>query len=232
MIIAVCDDERQVANELADMIKEICTDINLDYRLFVYVSGKELISNINDVDMVFLDINMEELDGIKVGRLINLYNPRCKIIMATAEERRFKEAFEIGAKGFISKPFAKDEIKRAIKMESIDERNGKELEVYHNRVRIKINIKQIKYCISFNGYVRIYTDTGECRKDTRLKMLDSFLLPRGFYKISRKCIVNMRWIDRYIDGKIHIGDDILEVDKKRVADFYKVYSKYDYETIR
>ena len=227
MKIAVCDDEISVANELAKIVEELCISMDMLYTIDVYSSGLKLADNVRDYDMVFLDINMDELDGIKVGRLVGLYNPDCLIIMATGEENRFKEAFEIGAKGFISKPFNPLEIKRAIKMAKIPERMNKTIDVYFNRVRASINIKNVKYCTAYNGYVLVYANGCEYRKDASLKEVDKYLKSRYFYRVNRNCIVNMKWIKRYSKGIIYIDDKEIVVSKKRMNDFYYLYSNFD-----
>lgn len=67
------------------------------------------------MEAIFLDIEMPQMDGIEIGRIIKKIHPKCKIIMAADKEERIKEAFQIEALRFISKPFEYLEVEGAIK---------------------------------------------------------------------------------------------------------------------
>lgn len=69
--------------------------------------------------MVFLDVEMPEMDGFEVGRRIYENNPECKLIIATGRVERFKEAFKIHAYRFITKPFQQDEVNDVIEAVTI-----------------------------------------------------------------------------------------------------------------
>jgi two-component system chemotaxis response regulator CheY len=63
-------------------------------------------------DLVFLDVLMAGMDGISSLKGIMKENPSAKVIMVTAlgHEAKRKETMDLGASGFIKKPFTKDEI--------------------------------------------------------------------------------------------------------------------------
>ena len=63
-------------------------------------------------DLVTLDILMDEMDGFSALKAIKDLNPEAKVIMVTAlgQEEKQTEARELGAVGYIRKPFTMDEI--------------------------------------------------------------------------------------------------------------------------
>ncbi len=67
-------------------------------------------------DIVLLDIVMPKADGIKALKLIRGYDPAAKVIMLTAigQEKLIKEARELGAVGYIVKPFDEDNLIKTI----------------------------------------------------------------------------------------------------------------------
>ncbi|MCD6510642.1 MAG: response regulator [Thermoprotei archaeon] len=67
-------------------------------------------------DIVLLDIVMPKADGIKALKLIRGYDPTAKVIMLTAigQEKLIKEARELGAVGYIVKPFDEDNLIKTI----------------------------------------------------------------------------------------------------------------------
>lgn len=82
-------------------------------------NGKEAlekINNIKNINVVLMDINMPEMDGIEATKQLRLTHPDIKILMLTmhSEPRFIKECIEIGAKGYVLKNISKDDLLKAI----------------------------------------------------------------------------------------------------------------------
>lgn len=82
-------------------------------------NGKEAlekINNIKNINVVLMDINMPEMDGIEATKQLRLTHPDIKILMLTmhSEPRFIKECIEIGAKGYVLKNISKDDLLNAI----------------------------------------------------------------------------------------------------------------------
>ncbi len=70
----------------------------------------------NEVNVVLMDINMPEMDGIEATKQLKSLYPNIKILMLTmhSEPRFIKECIEIGAKGYVLKNISKDDLLKAI----------------------------------------------------------------------------------------------------------------------
>lgn len=81
-------------------------------------NGKQAIEKIKNTktDVVLMDINMPEMDGIEATKQLKKINPDIKILMLTmhSEARFIKECLEIGAKGYVMKNISKDDLLKAI----------------------------------------------------------------------------------------------------------------------
>ncbi len=81
-------------------------------------NGKDAIERIKGipVDVILMDINMPEMDGIEATKIIRKTNPNIKILMLTmhSEPRFIKECLEIGAKGYVLKNISKNDLLKAI----------------------------------------------------------------------------------------------------------------------
>ena len=131
--IGICDDEVLIAEKLKEIISVCLREINQEAEITVFLSGKKLLEKIKELDVVFLDIRMEELDGYETGKLIKKIKPDCQIIMETGESERFEEAFEIGAVRYIRKPFDKEKITEALRKVVGGFRGNKTMELYKDR---------------------------------------------------------------------------------------------------
>ena len=112
--IGICDDEEMILKTLYGLVKQAVRKMGLEFEILVFSSGKDLLQQAEELEIAFLDIEMPELDGIEIGRMLRQRNSECEIIMATGIEERYKEAFHVRALRFVTKPFEPSEIEEAM----------------------------------------------------------------------------------------------------------------------
>lgn len=107
--IMVVDDSRLVRVQLEDVLK------GTDYEIAAYCrSGEEAIEQYGEVkpDLVTMDIIMQGMDGLDASEMILKAYPDAKIVMVSslAYEDTYERARAIGAKGFVDKPFHREQL--------------------------------------------------------------------------------------------------------------------------
>lgn len=107
--IMAVDDSRLVRVQLEDVLK------GTDYEIVAYCrSGEDAIEQYDSVrpDLVTMDIIMQGMDGLEAARAIIKKDPKARIVMVSslAYEDTFEQAKTIGAKGFVDKPFHKEQL--------------------------------------------------------------------------------------------------------------------------
>lgn len=113
--IAICDDEPLILERLTELVKKVIKETGKPFTICGFQSGQDLIKQIETYHMVFLDMEMPEMDGIQTGREILKRNSECKIVVTSDRMERFKEVLQIKAFRFITKPFDVEEIREAVK---------------------------------------------------------------------------------------------------------------------
>lgn len=108
------------------------------------------------------------MDGIDVGKEILRQNPGCRIIIASGEWERFKEGYVIRAVRFVTKPFDEEEIAEALAEASNMWLGEGVIEAYFENRKLALRQKEIRYILSYDGYVRIYTADRMYRRETSL----------------------------------------------------------------
>ncbi len=107
--IMVVDDSRLVRVQMEDLLK------GTDYEIAAYCrSGEDAIAQYGEVnpDLVTMDIIMQGMDGLDASEIILKEHPDARIVMVSslAYDDTFERAKAIGAKGFVDKPFHKEQM--------------------------------------------------------------------------------------------------------------------------
>lgn len=107
--IMVVDDSRLVRVQLGDVLADT------DYEIVAYCrSGEDAVAQYGEVkpDLVTMDIIMQGMDGLDASELILKEHPDARIVMVSslAYDDTFERAKAIGAKGFVDKPFHREQL--------------------------------------------------------------------------------------------------------------------------
>lgn len=227
MLIGICDDEQLIVNKLSRIVVKIFEKTGETVEILTFLSGKTLIECISDLDAVFLDIEMPKMDGYEVGKVIRKKDANCKIIMATGRVDKFKDSFKINAFRFITKPFDEIEIEEAI-IALLKTRIGEEsLLLFHNRAKVQMKQKNIKYIKAYNGYSEVIVGEDLYRSDLSLNELEEILDNRLFVRIHKQYIINMLYVERYDGDSIEINEKSIPISRRKKNDFRKEYTIFD-----
>jgi two-component system LytT family response regulator/two-component system response regulator LytT len=140
--ILVADDENHICLELAYILEQM-KDVEL---VATCSTGDGALENICKLkpDIVFLDIDMPGLNGIKLGHYLNNIEKTPYIIYVTAYDKFTVEAIKVGAKAYLLKPFSEEDVKEEL---------NTAIKYFENRENVINPIKQIP--ISKNRFTRI-----------------------------------------------------------------------------
>lgn len=85
--VAICDDQEIFVKKIRSIVDEYFGKSSVEYKVDVFLSGKEfadLKEKLTKYDIVFLDINMDELDGIQTAEILRKYNSGAYLVFITA----------------------------------------------------------------------------------------------------------------------------------------------------
>lgn len=231
-IIGICDDELGMCKIIKKMIENILTKLYGDedefFEIRVFHSAQSLLEEIDKISIVFLDVEMPNMDGMEAGKYILRKNPDCKIIIETSNDKRYSEGFKINAHRYLNKPLLEEDMEEAI-VSAMNKTIGNNIiEVFQNRIKYNITQKEIIYIKAFNGYVEIYTARNVFTRNVSLGQLEEELDSRIFFRIHRQYIVGLKHIVSVDKGIIQLTDgERLTVSRRKLMKFEKAFIEYD-----
>ena len=104
--VAICDDEYIFAEKIQSLLSEYLKQKKIQSNISIYHSGKELIelgSGMAQYQVIFLDINMDEVDGIETARKIREYSNSTMLVFVTAYIKYAPEGYKLDAVRFLLK---------------------------------------------------------------------------------------------------------------------------------
>lgn len=216
--VGIVDDEILARKVLEDY----CSKIN---NLEIVLSTGNPLEFINftqqnDIDLIFLDIKMPELNGMEILR--SMIKPP-KVILTTAYSEYALESYNYGVVDYLLKPIKIERFLKAINKVSAlkitqlqKNRGSEELQIKHDGMPVNISFKSILYIQSFGNYLKIFTDS-------RMYLISETLtnittrLSESFQRTHKSYISNLDRVTKAT--KTHL---LIENNKVPVSAMYKV----------
>lgn len=177
----------------------------------------------NQVDLIFLDIEMPEMTGIELTK--NLSGKDIIIIFTSSNKDYALEAFELNIADYILKPVMPARFLQAVsKAQSILESRKEDVEVTKDEflfvrdsnITRRLKLDDIFYAEAMGDYVKFYTREKMFAIHGKMKTAEERLPKNHFIRVHRSYIVSVGKIDTLQDGGIMINGKFIPV-----ADAYR-----------
>lgn len=227
MKIAVCDDSREDRGALRALL-DACGH---DFEVREYSAGEKLYADmdyVRECGIVFLDINMEGMDGLEAAAKIKAECPKVHIVLVTAYMNYALDGYKVKASRFLLKddleqtlPECVDDMLREIRQEE----QMVEFRFVEGNVRLRVD--DIIY-IETNRHKNIfYTQEGTYSIYKKMDELEMELKGVGFVRIHQSFLINMRYIEK-INSYVMVlttGKEI-SVPKSRYPEVKRQYTLF------
>jgi DNA-binding LytR/AlgR family response regulator len=181
--------------------------------------------NSNDVDLMFLDINMPELNGMD---LLKTLNKKPEVILTTAYSEYAIESYELGVSDYLLKPIALPRFIKAVNkvtelltMERNYNEGGGEKPRYIfikvDGINLKLMLEDIRYIEAYGNYLKIFsTEKMYLVTDTMINFMTQ--LDSDFIRVHKSYIVPISKIEKMMGNRVHIGEDQIPIGNTYKAD--------------
>lgn len=215
--IAVCDDNEREAGTAEKVVRSCCRKEEKVCESRVFCNSRALLYEVEEgeyFDILLLDIEMPELDGMALTGKIKKYLPDALIIFVTSYEQYVYKAFEVQPYRFVPKAHIEEMLPVAVAdaMRLAFDRDGKFYVAENQRMLEKIPLRSITYIWHQEKYAYIEKSNGEHTKVRKtLRQVYKELPQEDFMWMDRGCIVNLSQIARIT------GDDLILTDGTRLS---------------
>lgn len=219
--IAVCEDELIHQNNLLRIIKDWGTGKEVAINSDTFVTAEDFLCQYDNgkvYDIVFFDIHLKGMDGVKAARKLRERDELILIIFLTSRMEYVLQGYEVNAWRYLLKPVHSGDVNACLNKayENVEKIRNYFFVKSDNKL-YKVPYNSILYMEAFGHYVSIYTK----EKDYQIRMSLSQLetrLPKEFYRCHRSYIINVSYCRAMDEQQILINDRWIVFSEKKRKD--------------
>ena len=193
--IGICDDDTKWHKAVSESCSRFFDNKEIEFEISSYYRGNDLIQdNSKEIDILFLDVEMDSMDGLAVmkeaEKMSNIHN----IVFVSSHPEAVWDSFGYKTKGFITKPFTDDDIFKYLDIIYKKKINDSLVEFSDYNGTVYIRKSDMVYIKADSNYCTVYTEEGERVVSCTLKECERMLNGLPFLRIHKSYIVNLDYI--------------------------------------
>ena len=232
--IGICDDDKELCSGLEEQIYRVAGELSVKAEVEVWYSGEGILRDLQkgiQLDMIFLDIELIQKNGIAVGTYIRneMEDIQTHIVYISAMESYAMQLFKVQPLDFLVKPVSDGQIKEVL-LRSMKQRKKSEafFEFQKGNSVLRISANDILYFMSMDRKILIVKKDGEEEFYGKLKNIVGNL-PSDFMMIHQSYVVNQMYVSEYTYEWLRMmNDTVINISKpyrKDVRAKIKQYQK-------
>ncbi len=210
---AICDDEPFMTEEISQYLSRYMEEENMaSYCVSSFPNGRLLLESDCDFDLIFLDIQMEQPDGMETAKMLRQRKNRSLLVFVTVMKECVFDAFEVHAYDYLIKPLDYHRFKRTMDraVKDLDQQAGKHIIIRKSASCQVVPLSQIMYC-EVQGR-KVYIHQADGKVIDYYDKLEDFQrrVDRRFFRCHRSYLVNLDYIRGCAAGlaTLSLGDKI------------------------
>lgn len=228
--IAICDDEQNQIEYITSIVTswsnhkghscEIRTFASAEAFLFEYEEDKAY-------DILLLDVEMKNMNGIELAKRIRKDNNRAEIIFITSHFEFVGEGYEVNALHYLIKPISVEKLTQVLT------KAAEKLSVEPPSVviscegeTVKLYEADIRYVESFLHYIVIHTKDKEYKIRENISVFEN-KVSDVFYRIHRSYLVSLKYITRISRTSVNIGNTELPLSRGKYDNINRAFIEHN-----
>ncbi len=237
--IGICDDNQTDAEYLEELLQTWAKQSGHSLNIETFLSAESFLFHYAEekaYDILLLDIEMEEMDGVALAKKVRQENENVQIVFITGYPDYIGEGYEVAALHYLMKPVRRE------KLFSVLERAVSNLQKQKRVIVLpvdgemrRVSVDEIQYVEAFSHSISITTTKGTYEVRKALSEMEA-LLGEGFIRCHRSYLVGLRFVSGVSKQTVTLDDGTeLPVSRSASAAVHKAFVKYytgeEHETV-
>lgn len=230
--VAICDDEEIMLREMECILEKCAREYGIQLEFGMFYDGEEIIQYMEKMqqqfDIIFLDIEMHEMNGIETAIQIRKLDRKVLIVYVTSHESYALEAYQVHPFHFLVKPLQEEEVRRCFEQAyAFIVPEDEFFEFTYRKNSYRKPIRSIMYFMSNKRMIEVHMEDGTIEEFYgKLDDVANALQNKktDFWRIHKSVLVNAQYIFRKTFYQVELTNgEKLGISKERAREMNALY---------
>lgn len=227
--IAIAEDDPQAAAEICGYIDDFSRETGQSLSTTVYPDGEKLVADYNaQYDILLLDVDMPVMDGMTAAQTIRRMDQAVVILFITNMPQYAIQGYAVDALDYVLKPLSSFSFKQRLQraLLRVKNRTVSFITISSKSGTMKIEAGDVSYVESQGHTLQYHTRNGDYQVSGTMQAAEEELVPLGFFRINKGCLVNLERVDGVQDNCVLIQQERIPLSRGRKAEFLQVLTDF------
>ena len=227
--IAIVEDAAFDRQVLRDCLREYGQETGTELLITEFTGGTAFLEQYQeDLDLIFMDIMMDGLDGLTTARKLRRRDDKVLLVFVTSMLQYAVQGYSVDAMDFIIKPVTYTGLKLCMDrvVRRLNETAPVRLRFTNREGTHSVDAAEICYIESLEHKIVVHTVQGEIQSDMSLAAAEKMVKALPFFRCHVSYLVNLRYVDRVSGNDVWVNGDRLAISRYRRKDFLEAWSAW------
>jgi len=232
MVVGICDDEAYVRDGIKNIITNYAYSTGEEHYIVQFTCGEEIFMFNGHIDLLYLDIEMTNSNGIDVMHSLLMSNKVWRIVFVSSHDEFVMDVFGVKTLAFVKKPFIDSDIIKWFKVVESELNQDFTITIEEAQTKRLIRASDIMYIESNGNYTDLYLRNERIITRRALNKWEEILQKGDFLRIQKSYLVNMNYIDKINSDVILKDGTMLAIGRSYKKSSISEYNDFVIEKMR
>ncbi|MFT4145675.1 MAG: LytTR family DNA-binding domain-containing protein [Mobilitalea sp.] len=227
--VAIVEDDIKYIRQLSEYIRRYAAENQENIEIKIFTDGIDIADDYKaDYDVIFMDIQMKIMDGMKAAQNIRKMDENVILIFITNMAQYAIQGYSVNAMDFVLKPLSyfafAQELAKAIRR--LKERTQAYLTIKQETGMIRLEVTQIIYIESLGHKILIHVKNKAYESIGTMKSMEQQMTKYKFFRCNSGYIVNLRYVESVEQNIVTVFGHKLQISRPRKKYFMDALTDY------
>ena len=227
--VAIVEDTAFDRKILRDCLAQYGAETGSEFAIQEYSSGEAFLEQCAQApDLIFMDIVMQELDGLSTARKLRLHNDRSLLIFVTSILQYAVQGYSVDAMDFLIKPVSyplfKLSLDRAVK--KLRQESPVRLSFSNREGDWSVPASEVCYIESLDHKIYVHTTEKTIPVDGSLAAMEKLTATLPFFRCHVSYLVNFAYVERISGNDVWVHGERLSISRYRRREFLDAWAAW------